>query len=179
MQLDKVRAYIKNVNFRRQRAGQEQGAIACDVDFECHVDGPMFLCEVSVEEPPKGWGQTLWGKDGKPRELCLGEMKVQREWAGLLVTFESDQPDLFDQDDGTLTGLYAGLKKIVVEAGINSTLKLKAQLQMEPPPEVWDHLPALIQETIMLTLEQEPGDGEGGDDGASGQQEMEPTGTAA
>jgi hypothetical protein len=151
------------VNFRRQKSGDEEGAIACDINVEFTSDGPTLMEQIAVADPPKGWKETFWDKEGVPRELCIESMKVDREFTALEMTVESQQGDLFDDGADTMAGLLANAKKIVVSPMPGHCLRVQCQLQTEPPHELWDNLPALIKENVLLTLLRGNEDAEAGE----------------
>lgn len=167
MELEKVKAYCPNVNWRRQNAGKEKGSMACDIDLEFYIDGPTFLAEVAVESPPKGWGEVFWDKDGVPRVTCIGLFEIDREFTRMDLTIEQSQEDLFD-DGGLVAGLVANLKKLRAEVAPKQQLKVKGQFQMEPSPDVWDHLVPLKKLDIVFSAYSpasgDQGYDEGGDD---------------
>lgn len=152
MQVDDVRAYVGSVSWNRLNAGKEaEGPMQCYIGIEFTVDGPLLLSEMSIEDPPQGWKKVLWDKNGKPRELCLKALVIDREFTGLETVFRAEQTDLFGEDT-EVAGIYSNVRKIVVYPEPGNCLKVKCQLQIEPSMDVWDHLIALMKRWVFVSL---------------------------
>lgn len=142
---------IANLNIRREKAGEGDGPVACDIKLTSDLKSDAVASFFSTDSSRKRVLDSLWTDEGELTTTDVQKITLTAQIKGgrLSLTPEFSAAETFETAD---------INKITIAPKAGKTCEVSIRAQVKPTPEQMGRLAELLHCEILVTADRKQGE---------------------